>query len=92
MNCMNSVVVEGKVTRGFDEDGVFEFQATCLVKDSTGDLVSEEVTNIQCFVPNNLRSNAEKELKLWRVVRVVGRLATLNGKLGLTAEMIEFAR
>lgn len=91
MNCLNSCVVEGKVSRGLDEDGVFVFQTTCSVKDAENGKVNEEVSEIQCRTFGKIRESVEKNAKLWRTVRVVGRLAHFKGKLALVAEMVEFA-
>lgn len=87
MNMLNSVILEGVVSEGLNEDGVF---TTCSSRYSkVGEGLVEEKTFVKCIVEGRSRTHVSDKLNEGRGVRIVGRLKEIEGNLGLFAEHIE---
>ena len=88
MNMLNSVILEGVVLEGLNEDGVFTIYSSRYSK--VGEDLVEEKTYIKCLCSKVLADSLKNNIKEDRGVRIVGHLKEIEGNIGLFAEHIEF--
>ena len=88
MNHLNSVILEGVVSTGFDENGLFTVASSRYKK--VGEDLVEEKTFVKCCEFGVVRKYAENKLNKGRGIRIVGYLKNIEGGVGLFVEHIEF--
>lgn len=88
MNNLNSVIVEGVVSTGVNNDGLFTIKTTRYYK--VGEEFNGENTFVECLVTGSLRDFVKVKLTEGRGVRIVGYLKEIEGNLGLFVEHVEF--
>lgn len=93
MNGMNSLIIEGKITKADDFSKVVDLETTRYYKDADGNK-AEEKSIFPCVIPSSLYSL----VKVGKEIRAVGRLkqyrwtsadGKLNSSIGIIAEHIE---
>jgi hypothetical protein len=92
MNDINSLIIEGVVSKGFKAISSNEGEFTLTSKRTTkvGDnCFEEELTDVVVIVHGTLFKYAQKYLDEDRGVRVVGRLCNINGGVQVIAEHFE---
>ena len=88
MNMLNSVIVEGVVSTGIDDDGLFTISTSRYQK--VGEEFNEEKTFVECLVTGIIRNTVGDKLTEGRGLRIVGYLKQIEGNLGLFVEHVEF--
>ena len=88
MNDINSVIVEGVVSTGVNDDGMFTISTSRYHK--VGEKFNEEKTFVTCLVTGVLRDYVKDKLTEGRGLRIVGYLKEIEGNLGLFVEHAEF--
>ena len=87
MNNTNSVIVEGVVSTGIDNNGLFTIKTTRYHK--VGEEFNGENTFVECLITGALRDFIKVKLTEGRDVRIVGYLKEIEGNLGLFVEHVE---
>ena len=87
MNQLNSVIFEGAVHTGINEDGLFTVVNTVFEK--VGDDEAVRKVFVECLVVGRFKELYSDKLKEGRNVRIVGKLKEIEGNVGLFVEHIE---
>lgn len=89
---MNSLIMEGTLTKDVvlsDNNAQGTIAVTRYYKNASGETV-EEISNFDVIAYGNLAGIFAEHGHEGRGVRLVGRLAQMNGSISVVAEHIEF--
>ena len=88
MNMLNSVILEGVVSKDMSDTGVFVISSERHTK--VGEERITTSVSVMCLAQGNILESARKWLKEGSGLRIVGHLQYIEDKVGIVAEHIEF--